>query len=81
MNIEDRIARMRAERGAQTQAAPAEKRVRVEQLQREVVAEQAPSSEKVFDIANNTVAKIMDRSDLSDEGKLEAVVAFLSAEV
>jgi hypothetical protein len=80
MNIEDRIARMRAERGAQTQAAPAEKRVRVEQLQREVVAEQAPSSEKVFDIANNTVAKIMDRSDLSDEGKLEAVVAFLSAE-
>lgn len=80
MNIEDRIARMRAERGAQTQAAPAEKRVRVEQVQREVVAEQAPSSEKVFDIANNTVAKIMDRSDLSDEGKLEAVVAFLSAE-
>jgi len=80
MTIEDRIARMRAERGAQTQAAPAEKRVRVDQLQREVVAEQAPSSEKVFDIANNTVAKIMDRSDLSDEGKLEAVVAFLSAE-
>ena len=80
MNIEERIARMRAVHSAQTQAAPAEKRVRVEQFQREVVAEQAPSSEKVFDIANNTVAKLMDRSDLSDEGKLEAVVAFLSAE-
>jgi hypothetical protein len=34
----------------------------------------------VFDIANNSVAKLMERGDLSDEGKLQAVVKFLTAE-
>jgi hypothetical protein len=45
-----------------------------------VEAAPLPASEVVFDIANNSVAKIMDRSDLSDEGKLQAVVSFLTAE-
>jgi hypothetical protein len=81
MNIEARIAAMRIGRAAQAQAqaAPLEKKVVVEQAKPEVVAEKAPSSEKTFDIANNTVAKIMDRGDLSDKGKLEAIVEFLHA--
>jgi len=88
MNIEERIAKIRAAHevhaptATQTanQFAPAEKKAFVVKVKREVAPEEAPSSEKVFDIANNTVAKIMDRSDLSDEGKLQAVVAFLTAE-
>jgi hypothetical protein len=79
MNLADRVAAARAERAPKTQAAPLEKRVRVAQAAPEAVAEAAPSSEKVFDIANNTVAGIMQRSDLSDKGKLDAVVAFLTA--
>ena len=47
---------------------------------REVEAAPIPESEVVFDIANNAVAKLMERSDLSDEGKLQAVVKFLTAE-
>jgi hypothetical protein len=35
----------------------------------------------LFDIANNPVAKLMQRSDLSDKGKLEAVVELLSVKV
>jgi hypothetical protein len=80
MNIEDRVARMRASLSPQTQAAPAEKKLRVEQFRQEAAVEEAPSSEKVFDIANNSVAKLMDRGDLSDAGKLDAVVAFLTAD-
>ena len=82
MNIEDRIARIRAshEIHAPSATATVERAAPVVKFKREVEAEAAPSSEKVFDIANNTVAKIMDRSDLSDEGKLEAVVVFLTAE-
>ena len=81
MDIEERIAKIRAahEVHAPTGAQSAEQKAPVVKLKREVAPEEAPSSEKVFDIANNTVAKIMDRDDLSDEGKLKAVVAFLTA--
>ena len=84
MDIEERIAKIRTAHEIHsptaTQSAPAQKKVLVVKVKREVAAAEAPASEIVFDIANNTVAKIMDRSDLSDEGKLEAVVAFLTAE-
>lgn len=80
MNIEERINAVRAGRALKTQAAaPIEKKVRVEQVTSEVEVETLSSTEKDFDIANNSVAKIMNRSDLSDKGKLEAVVEFLSA--
>ena len=79
MTIEERIATMRAGRAAQIEVATVGNRVRVEQAKPEAVVEKVSTTETVFDIANNTVAKIMERSDLSDKGKLEAVVEFLSA--
>jgi hypothetical protein len=79
MNIEERVNAMRAGRALKTQAAPIEKKVASEQAAREAVAEALPSTEKDFDIANNTVAKLMNRNDLSDKGKLDAVVEFLCA--
>jgi hypothetical protein len=79
MNIEERITTMRAGRTLQTQAAPIEKKIHLEQAKSEVATEKVSSTEKDFDIANNTVAGIMNRSDLSDKGKLEAVVEFLCA--
>ncbi len=45
MDIEERIAKVRAANGAQTQAAPVEKKARAEQLKPEVQAKEAPSSE------------------------------------
>jgi hypothetical protein len=80
MNIEERIAKVRAEHSGSTQAMPSQKAVQAVRPKREVEAAPLPASEVVFDIANNSVAKIMDRSDLSDEGKLQAVVKFLTAE-
>ena len=80
MNIEERIAKVRAERGGPTQAMPSAKALQAVRPKREVEAAPLPASETVFDIANNSVAKIMDRGDLSDEGKLQAVVTFLTAE-
>jgi len=80
MNIEERIARIRAVHSGPTQAMASRKAVLAVRPKREVEAAPLPASEAVFDIANNTVAKIMDRSDLSDEGKLQAVVKFLTAE-
>ena len=79
MTIEERIATMRAGRATQTEATTVGKRVHVEEAKPEAAVEKVASTETVFDIANNTVAKIMERSDLSDKGKLEAVVEFLSA--
>jgi hypothetical protein len=79
MNIDERIAEMRAGRAAQTQAATVERKVRVDQATPEVASEHVSTTETVFDIANNAVAKIMARSDLSDKGKLEDVVQFLGA--
>ena len=79
MNIEERITAMRAGRALQTQAAPIEKKIKVEEAKSEVATVKISSTEKDFDIANNTVASIMNRSDLSDKGKLEAVVEFLCA--
>ena len=79
MNIDERIATLRAGRAARTEVAPLARKVRLEQAQPEAAAQQASSTEKVFDIANNTVAKLMARGDLSDRGKLEAVVQFLNA--
>ena len=84
MNIEERITAMRAGRtlqaqAAKKQAAPAEKRIQVEETKSEIETETVSSTEKDFDIANNRVASIMNRSDLSDKGKLEAVVEFLCA--
>jgi len=79
MTIEDRIATMRAGRAAQSQVAAVGKHVHVEQAEPEVAVEKVSSTETVFDIANNSVAKIMERSDISDKGKLESVVEFLSA--
>jgi len=80
MNIEERIAKIRAVHSGPTQAMPSQKAVQAVRPKREVEAAPLPASEVVFDIANNSVAKIMDRSDLSDEGKLQAVVSFLTAE-
>jgi hypothetical protein len=87
MDIDQRIATLRAGRAAriggataiQTASVPLARKLRVEQVQTQVAAAPASSTEKVFDIANNTVARIMQRGDLSDKGKLEAVVQFLNA--
>ncbi len=79
MTIEERIAAMRAGRAGQTQAAPAVKTVHVTQTKQEAAPAQAPAASKAFDNAANPISKIMDRSDLSDKGKLEAVVDFLDA--
>ncbi|HEY9714193.1 MAG TPA: hypothetical protein V6C72_12040 [Chroococcales cyanobacterium] len=79
MNIQERITAMRATHAIQRQPAPIEKKIRVEQAKSEVAVEKVLSTEKDFDIANNPVAKIMNQSDLSDKGKLEAVVEFLCA--
>ena len=79
MTIEQRIATMRAGRAAQVEVATVDKRVHVEQAEPEAAVEIEGTTETVFDIAHNTVAKIIERSDLSDRGKLEAVVEFLSA--
>jgi hypothetical protein len=79
MTIEERIATMRAGRASQAAVATVVKKVHVEQAKPEALVEASPTSEKVFDIANNAVAGIMERGDLSDKGKLEAVVTFLSA--
>ena len=78
MNIEERVTAMRAGLALKTQAAPIEKKVNSEQAKSEVATETVSSTEKNFGIDNNTVAGIMSRSDLSDKGKLEAVVEFLS---
>jgi Ca2+-binding EF-hand superfamily protein len=80
MNIEERIAKIRATHGGPTQAMPSEKALQAVRPKREVEAPPLPASEVVFDIANNSVAKLMERGDLSDEGKLQAVVKFLTAE-
>ncbi len=85
MNIDERIAALRAGRANRTQGAtveklaPVEKKIRLEQAKPEVALQAVSSTETVFDIANNAVAKTMQRSDLSDKGKLEALVQFLSA--
>lgn len=78
MTIEERIAAIRAGHSTQEQAAPVTKKFRLEQIETEQADAPAATSEVVFDIANNAVAKIMERSDLSDEGKLNAVVDLLS---
>jgi hypothetical protein len=80
MNIEERVAAVRADRALKTQPAPIEKKAISEQAAPEAAAATQPSTEKDFDIANNTVAKLMNRSDLSDKGKLDAVVEFLCAQ-
>jgi hypothetical protein len=79
MTIEERIATMRAGRAAQSEVATAGKRMQIEQARPETAVKKVSDTETVFDIANNSVAKTMERSDLSDKGKLEAVVEFLSA--
>jgi len=77
MTIEERIAAIRAGHVTQEQAAPVVKKFRLEQVETEQTAAPAVTSEVIFDIANNAIAKIMERSDLSDEGKLNAVVELL----
>jgi hypothetical protein len=79
MTIEERIAAMRAGRSAQAQSLPLERKIHVVQSKPDVAVEQAPAPMKAFDISTNAIAKIMDRSDLSDKGKIESVVAFLNA--
>jgi len=79
MTIEERVAAMRAGHSAQAQILPREKIIRVVQARPEVAVEQAAAPAKTFDIATNAIAKIMARSDLSDKGKIESVVAFLNA--
>jgi hypothetical protein len=79
MNVDERIAMVRAVHASQTKVATLERKVRVEQAQPEAMPETVSSTETVFDIVNNSVAKILQRGDLSDKGKLEAVVRFLSA--
>ena len=79
MNIEERVTAMRAGRALKTQAAPIEKKIISEQTKSEVAPETASCTETDFDIANNTVASIMSRSDLSDKGKLDSVIEFLCA--
>jgi hypothetical protein len=78
MSIEERIAAIRAGHATQVQPVPIAKRFRLQQVEEQAEVAPAPSAEIVFDIANNAVAKLMARSDLSDKGKLEAVVELLS---
>lgn len=79
MNIEERIAAVRARQATQPQLDPVAKKLRLERIETKELAAPtpAPSSEMIFDIAHNAVAKLMERSDLSDKGKLEAVVDLL----
>ena len=63
MNIEERIARIRAVHSGPTQAMPSQKAVQAVRPKREVEAAPLPASEVVFDIANNSVAKIMGSSE------------------
>jgi hypothetical protein len=80
MTIEERVAKIRSLQGGSSQPKPSEQALQAVKHRREVEAAPIPESEVVFDIANNAVAKLMERSDLSDEGKLQAVVKFLTAE-
>ncbi len=79
MNIDERIAAKRNGHGGQSGAATMAQPVAVAQARPEAAVEAAPEAEKVQDMAENPVAKIMQRGDLSDKGKLEAVVQFLGA--
>lgn len=79
MSIEERIAAMRAAHAAQGRVAPDEKTVHIDLAKLEVAVDKARSGESVPEIANNTVVRILDRRDLSDKAKLEAVVVFLTA--
>lgn len=79
MTIEERISAMRVGRMPQTKAVTVEQKRRAEQVDLKIAVKPDSSTEAVFDITNNTVAKIMERNDLSDKGKLEAVVLFLNA--
>jgi len=79
MNMEDRIAAMRAGRATQTEDAHDEKKKQTGQGQMLAEAIYEPAAKPEFEIANNKVAMLMERGDLSDKGKLEAVVEFLSA--
>lgn len=78
MNIDERIVAIRAGHVTQEQPKPVAKKFRREQIETEVSVKPALSTEMVFDIANNSIAKLMQRDDLSDKGKLEAVVELLS---
>jgi hypothetical protein len=78
MTIEERIAAIRTGRATQTQAAPVEKQRHGDESKTELAAA-APVTSKAFDSATNPVSQIMQRGDLSDKGKLEAVVDFLDA--
>jgi hypothetical protein len=80
MNIEERVAKIRSSQSGAAQAKPSEQALQAVRHKHEAEAAPIEKSEVVFDIANNSVAKIMERSDLSDEGKLQAVVKFLTAE-
>jgi hypothetical protein len=79
VSIEERIAAMRAAHAAQGRVAPDEKTVHIDLAKLEVAVDKARSGESVPEIANNTVVRILDRRDLSDKAKLEAVVVFLTA--
>jgi len=79
VSIEERIAAMRTARATQSEVATVVQKIRVEQAKPQVAVEAAPTTEKFFDIAKNPISRIMERSDLSDKGKLEAVVRFLGA--
>jgi preprotein translocase subunit YajC len=79
MNVEQRIAAVRAGRASQTAVATVKRTVQVQQAKPEALVEIAPTTETVFDIANNAIAKVMERGDLTDKSKLEAVVQFLNA--
>jgi hypothetical protein len=83
-SIEERIAAARQRNGSQPQPQqqPQHKKMQWEREARELhKVEAAPvaAPEKVFDMAKNAVSIILERSDLSDKGKLEAMVAILSA--
>jgi hypothetical protein len=78
MNIDERVAAIRAGHATQPQPISVARKFRLQEIETEVAAAPALSTEVVFDIANNAVAKLMERSDLSDKGKLEAVVELLS---
>jgi hypothetical protein len=78
MNVDERIAAIKDAHATQPQPAVVSRKFRLLQIETQVAVAPALSTEKVFDIANNAVAKLMERSDLSDKGKLEAVVELLS---
>jgi hypothetical protein len=79
MTIDERTAEMRAAGAGQPQLATADSKLHVGIAAPEAVAQATPAAELCLGRSTNPVSKIMERDDLGDNGKLEALVGFLEA--